>query len=122
MTREFKNLWGKLESTPGMLSLQDELSRYSEKMLIAKEGELQRQLSELVKRGILIIEEEQPSLVRKQDGEIEVCTKIRLTVKDMEYIKSLESKLSIAERRIAEVDRHVSKYYEEYIAEDDMDE
>lgn len=120
MTKQFEKLWNRLGSQPGVTSLNSELCRYSEKMMVAKEGELQRQLSELVKRGILIIEEEHPALVQKKDGEIEISTKIRLTVKDMEYIKKLETKLSIAERRIAEIDQYVARYYEEYLSKDDM--
>lgn len=57
----------------------------------ATDSALLMQISDLVKRGILVVEEEIPMMVRQANSdEIIIQKVVKLSVKDMPYIKKLE--------------------------------
>jgi fructose-1,6-bisphosphatase/inositol monophosphatase family enzyme len=67
-----------------------------------KESLILDQLNELISRDLLVIEETEMMLMRSQDSnEISMSQKVRLVLKDQEYIESLESKIADLEDKVA---------------------
>tara|TARA_R110000851_G_scaffold261755_2_gene414288 strand:+ start:209 stop:526 length:318 start_codon:yes stop_codon:yes gene_type:complete len=66
-----------------------------------KELLILEQLNELISRDLLVVEETQMMLVRHQDSnDIGMSQKVRLVLKDQEYIESLESKIADLEDKV----------------------
>lgn len=67
-----------------------------------KESLILEQINELISRDLLVVEETEMMLIRHQDSnEIEMSQKVRLVLKDQEYIESLESKIADLEDKVA---------------------
>jgi len=49
------------------------------------------QLNELIKRDLLVIITEQPQLVQKHDGGLDILQSVKLELKDQKYIEKLET-------------------------------
>tara|TARA_R110001606_G_scaffold340750_1_gene489027 strand:- start:2542 stop:2859 length:318 start_codon:yes stop_codon:yes gene_type:complete len=66
-----------------------------------KESLILEQLNELISRDLLVVEETEMMLIRHQgSNEIEMSQKVRLVLKDQEYIESLESKIADLEDKV----------------------
>jgi hypothetical protein len=66
-----------------------------------KELLILEQLNELISRDLLVVEETEMMLVRYQDSnDIGMSQKVRLVLKDQEYIESLESKIADLEDKV----------------------
>lgn len=76
-----------LEVNRKMSDVLKELSKQKEQIILD-------QLSDLVSRGLLVIEETQPTIVRREDHHgdyrFELKQAVKLTLKDKEYIENLE--------------------------------
>ncbi len=60
-------------------------------LLIQKENMILEQLSDLVKKGLLVVEETQPVITIDSENNLKVSQSCRLALKDKEYISNLES-------------------------------
>lgn len=81
-------------------SAQDFIDSVYKDLWSQKEKLLLAQLSDLVSRNILIIEETQPVLVNENDG-VKISQAVKLTVKDIEKIKSLEQEVEHLKSQLA---------------------
>jgi CO dehydrogenase/acetyl-CoA synthase gamma subunit (corrinoid Fe-S protein) len=77
------------------------------------ESELMSQLNELIKRGLLVVEETQPLLVKAFESaehhgyEVRMERGVRLVLKDQEYVQSLEKKIVDLEAKVLELDNNI---------------
>lgn len=58
------------------------------------------QLNDLVSRDLLVIEQTQPILIQDIEGKIRIEQSIKLSLKEMDYIKKLEDELGEAKKKI----------------------
>lgn len=64
------------------------------------------QLDGLVEKGLLVIEQAQPVLIKNShSNKIEVSQKIRLALRDKEYIERLEKENAELKRRLEMIER-----------------
>lgn len=84
-------IYGHAENIQSLIS---ELAEQKQQLLLS-------QLNDLVSRGLLVVEEGPSSLVRSAHSDkIEYVQTIKLTLKDKEYIQSLESKVKELEKKL----------------------
>jgi len=102
----------------------DAAKEFTFKLWAAKETALLQQIKDLVDRDILVVEEQQPVLVCDKDsGDYSIKQMVRLTVKDMEYIKRLEDKIvqlkraldCLTDKPTRDTDATGRTYYEELL-------
>lgn len=69
----------------------DSMSNVINDLSIQSQNIILEQLDDLIKRNILIIEQTQPVLIQDfQTNKVKISQAIKLTVKDIDYIKQLE--------------------------------
>lgn len=74
----------------------------------SKNAILENQLSDLVSRGLLVIEEKAPVMIQDPNSPgVRIEQAVRLVLKDMEYIKELEAKVAHYEKILAVVKEKV---------------
>lgn len=101
-------------------SMQDAIRELSEKNLIAKETEILKQLNELISRGLLVIEETSPVLVRDESSStIRMSQSIRILLRDQEYIEKLESELAQAKETIAKIQEALAPFRQNDSSQED---
>ena len=89
-----------------------DLNETIKSLMEQKESIILEQLSELISRGLLVVEETSPVLVRKHNPEglygVELKQAVRLVLKDQEYIEKLEAKVAELEGCIKEQARYIN--------------
>jgi hypothetical protein len=68
------------------------LSKVSVDLAKQQDSIIMAELNELVSRGLLVVEQTQPVIVKARDSDtLELRQKMRLVLKDQEYIQALEA-------------------------------
>lgn len=81
------------------------------KIARTKETLILESLNELISRGLLVVEETQPVLVRECDSaSISVRQSVRIHLKDQEYIQKLEKENQDLKSIMANLELAISKF------------
>ena len=73
-----------------------------------KETIIQRELCDLIEKGLLVIEEQEPTLVRVPDKQaFELRQKVSIKLKDHKYIAELESENKKLKEQLAAIKKVV---------------
>lgn len=77
----------------------------SKQVAKSTESAILEQLDELVSRNLLVIEQQQPVLVRSSNsGTMEVQSSVRVLLKDQEYIEKLEKENKELQEKLSKVE------------------
>lgn len=86
-------------------SLNDMASALHNEMLKNEENELLLQLNEFISRGAIVIEKTQPVLIQDlYSNTIKISSKIRLVLKDQEYIETLEKENNELKEKLSKIE------------------
>jgi hypothetical protein len=85
-------------------------SKILKDVLVQKESLVLEQLSDLVKRGLLVIEQSEPVLVQDLYADKLVLKQaVRLSLKDKEYIEKLEAENTALKEQLLKIQEAVTK-------------
>jgi len=77
------------------------------------EAEILTQLNDLVSRGLLILERTEPVLVEEDNHKFTVRMKVKLTLKDKEYIEKLETENKELRKKLENTRNIIREYLKE---------
>jgi hypothetical protein len=91
-------------------SVQQVISDIWNKYTKRKEKTVIEQLNEFISRGLIVVEESSPILVRQSDSSaVVLCNTVELKLKDQEYIHQLEEKVHRYERILGIIKDEIKK-------------
>lgn len=87
-------------------TLRDYYTSVTKDLIAQKENILLEQLNDLISRGLLVIEETQPTLVRDYlTDKIILQQSVKLTLKDKEYILKLEEENKQLKEKLESIEK-----------------
>jgi hypothetical protein len=93
-------------------------SEFSEEISKQTESIILGQLNDFVKRGLIVIERQQGTLVMDMENKVTYTQSIRLVLKDKEYIENIEKEIKELKKQISDSGRFVQPIGYAWVNED----